>query len=229
MVKTRSALTFVTIAAALAACGSTASADSKGAARPVATMNKPGPCNDLPGMLVEPKATPATPTATSCWADGMFVGNGSLKSKQIIFASKEADLMQYEATSAMFANPTAWAAWKQQASQYIDAKGITSESAQLAILLNKHQTFALPPGDPVVNSGFQKTAPAECQSSVVLAKNEPSPQYLVEERDIKQTSVTNGQLSRNTVSVTDVLAQFGQNFRLIGILSANSQVPPCVG
>ena len=225
--QTKLAFGLLGVAITASACGGGA-AVAKGT-QPVANISKPGPCNSAPGMLVEPQNTPATPTATSCWANGLYVGDGSLQSKQIIFASKMADLLQYEATSAMFANPTEWAAWEKQAAQYIDASGITSESAQLAILLNKHQTFALPPGNPVVNSGFQESAPAECKSSVVLDKNEPSPQYLVEARDDQQTSVTNGKLSRSTGSGTDVLAKVGQNFRLIGILSANSQVPPCVG
>ena len=225
----KSTLAFVAVAAALAACGSTASTSLEGAARPVATMNKPGPCNDLPGMLVEPKATPATPTATSCWADGMFVGNGSLKSKQIIFASKEADLLRYEATSADFTHPTEWTAWKQQAQKYMTARAAATEGADLAILLNKHETFALPPGSTQVNSGFQKTDPAECESSVVIDKNQPAPQYLVEERNIVQTAVFNGKTSTNTGSWTDVIAKVGQNYTLVAKLKGSSQVPPCVG
>ena len=222
--KTKMAFALLGVALAASACGSSASASPK-----VPSMNnmKPGPCNNLD--LTIPKTTPPTPTANSCWADGLYVGNGSLKSKQIIFASKEADLLQYEATSADFTNPTSWATWKQQASRYISSTGINDESATLAMMLNSHQTFALPPGNPDVNAGYMKTGPAECQSSVVIDKNKPAPQYLVEENNISQESVTDGKTSTSTISWTDVMSKVGQNYILVATLKGNSQVPPCVG
>ena len=222
--KTKMAFALLGVAIAASACGSSASAAAK---VPSINSQKAGPCNDLD--LTVPKTTPPTPTANSCWADGMYVGNGSLKSKQIIFASKEADLMQYEATSAMFTTPTKWAAWEQQAKTYMSSRAISSEGADLAALLYKHEVFALPNGSPVSSSGFEATDPAECQSSVVINKNKPTPQYLVGETDIVQKSVTNGKLSTNTYSWTDVMSKVGQNYILVAKLKGSSQVPPCAG
>lgn len=227
--KTQTKLAFglLGVAVTASACGGGA-AVAKGA-QPVVNISKPGPCNSAPGMLVEPKTTPATPTASSCWAGGMYVGDGSLQSKQIIFASKMADLEQYEATSATFADPTAWAAWTQQASKYISATGINVEAGLLATQLNQHQTFALPAGNPQLNSGFAKTDPAECQSSIAVAQGSPSPQYLVVERNISQKSVTNGKLSTTVGSWTDVIAKVGNQYTLVDVLPSKSQVPPCAG
>lgn len=231
MTTIKTALALTALAAGVAACGSTAAATP---AKPTNTQsvdyNKPGPCNDLPKMLVEPRTTPSTPTATSCWANGLFVGNGPLQGKQIIFASKMADLLHYEATSAIFTNPKEWASWNKEASKYADSKVVTGIGAQMAILLNKNETFALPPsGTPVQNSGLSDTAPSECQSSVVLAKNSPSPQYLVGEQNVAQKGINNGKPETTTGSWTDVIAKFGNNYKMVGLIPSTSQVPPCVG
>lgn len=230
MTSIKTSIALIALAAGVAACGSTATAAST---KPVGTQsvnyNTAGPCNDLPGMLTEPKTTPPTPTADSCWANGLYVGSGSLQSKQIVFASKMADLMQYEATSALFTNPKAWAAWKAKAGEFIDQAGITNAEAELARLLNKNTIFSLPPGNPVQNSGLAKTTPSECQSSVIIAKQSPSPQYLVGEQNVTQKSVTNGKLSTSSLSWTDVISKVGNNYVLVHILGSSSQVPPCVG
>ena len=230
MTTIKTSVALMALAAGVAACGSTTTASSKVATTTGSiNYNKPGPCNDLPKMLVEPKTTPPIPTADSCWANGMYVGSGSLTSKKIIFAAKMADLMQYEATSALFTNPKAWAAWKAKAGQFIDQAGITNAEAELARLLNKNTIFSLPPGNPVQNSGLAKTAPSECQSSVIVAKQSPSPQYLVGEQNVTQKSVTNGKLSTSSLSWTDVMSKVGNNYVLVHILGSSSQVPPCVG
>ena len=224
MMKIRTSLAFVAVAAALAACGSTTSASSTKVTAPSIGAATAGPCNNLD--LTVPKSTPSTPTAMSCWANGIYVGNGSLKSKQIIFASKMAHLMQYEATSAEFTNPAQWAAWKTKDGQYADAKVTAGVGAQMAVLLNSHHVFSLPPGNPAVNSGLQKTSPAECQSSVVLNKNQPTPQYLVTETDVTEKDVTNGKLTTSTGSYTDILAELSGSYRLVGEIT-QGPVPPC--
>ena len=138
MTSIKTSIALVALAAGVAACGSsTPAASTKPTNTQSVDYNKPGPCNDLPKMLVEPKTTPPSPTADSCWANGIFVGNGSLKSKQIIFASRMADLLQYKTTSAMFTNPQAMKAWKAEVVKYADPKVVTGFEAQLAIGLNK--------------------------------------------------------------------------------------------
>ena len=159
----------------------------------------------------------------------MYVGTGSLKRKQIIFASKMADLLHYEATSTDFTNPAAWAKWTAEASKYADQKVVTGIGAQMAIGLNKNQTFALPPGNPVQNSGLAKTAPSECQSSVVLAKKSPSPQYLVGEQGVVTKGITNNKPETTTGTYTDVLAKFGNSYKMVGQIPSGSRVPPCAG
>lgn len=228
MTSVKTSIALVALAAGVAACGSTAAASTKPTNTQSVNYNKRGPCNDLPGMLTEPKTTPPTPTADSCWANGLYVGSGSLQSKQIVFASKMADLLHYETTSAMFTNPKAWAAWNAQVSKYADSKVVTGMGAQMAILLNKNETFALPPsGTPVQNSGLADTAPSECQSSVVLAKNSPSPQFLVGEQNVAQKGISNGKPETTTSSWTDVIAKFGNNYKIVGLIPSSSQVPPC--
>lgn len=229
MSKVKTSVALIAIAAGVASCGSTAAATP---AKPTNTQsvdyNKPGPCNDLPKMLVPPKnGTPPTPTATSCWANGMYVGSGSMQSKQIIFDSKMADLLHYETTSAMFTNPKAWAAWNAEASKYADSKVVTGIGAQMAILLAKHQTFSLPPGNTVQNSGLAMTAPSECQSSAVVVKSEPSPEYLVTEQNVVEKNVTNGKTNSPSGSYTDVLANFNGTYKLLGTIYKGA-VPPCV-
>ena len=230
------------IAVALSACGGTTAAGTSAkatttsgstSATSIAQQASPQYClgkkNPPKGDTVDDPS--GGPTASSCWADGMFVGNGSLKSKEIIFASKEADLLQYEATSAMFVDQAAWSKWKTQASKYIDKSGITAEAANLAELLDSHQVFSLPPGNPVVSAGFQKTYPGECQSSAVVDKNKPSPQYLVEETGVSQKSVTNGKTSTKSISWTDVMAKVGADYELVHIFPTTNQneLPSCAG
>jgi hypothetical protein len=134
--------------------------------------------------------------------------------------------MQYEATSAEFTNPAQWAAWKTTDGQYADAKVVSGVGAQMAILLNSHHVFSLPPGNPAANSGLQKTSPAECQSSIVLNKNQPTPQYLVTETDVTEKDVTNGKLTTSTGSYTDILAELSGSYRLVGEIT-QGPVPPC--
>lgn len=225
--QTKLAFGLLAMAVTASACGSSAAAVGK-AAQPVVNISKAGPCNSAPGMLIEPKTTPATPTASSCWANGLYVGDGSLQSKQIIFASKEADLMQYEASPAMFVDATKWAAWKKDASQYMDTTVITGMAAQQARALNAHQTFAVSTGNLLASSGLAKTDPSECQSSVVLVKSEPAPQYLVTESDVVQNAVVNGKTASTHGSYTDVLAQVNGQFKMVG-QNLNGEIPPCVG
>jgi len=228
--KTKMAFALLGVVLAASACGSTASAASKtNTTLPSLNNEKPGPCDSFPGLLTVPKTTPATPTASSCWADGMYVGNGSLKSKEIIFASKEAELAYYETTSAMFANPTQWAAWEKKAQKYMSSTEITKAKGSLALLLTEHKSFSLPPGNPVVNSGLQQTDPAECQSSVVVDKNKPSPQYLVEENNVTQAGIINGKSSPNTHSWTDVMAKVGNSYIMVAGLKGTTEVPSCAG
>jgi len=158
----------------------------------------------------------------------MFVGNGSLQSKEIIFASKEADLLQYEASPALFVDQQAWSKWKTKAAKVMDSKVATGVSGQMAEMLDHHEIFELPStGTLVANSGLQKTYPAECQSSVVLNKNQPSPQFLVTETNVAQKSISNGKLTTNTTTYTDVLAETNGAYKMVGAID-NGQVPPCV-
>ena len=227
MTTIKTSIALIALAAGVAACGSTATATST---KPTNTQsvnyNKSGPCNDLPGMLTEPKTTPSTPTADSCWANGIFVGSGSLKSKQIIFASRMADLFQYETTSAMFTNPKAMNAWKAQVVKYADSKVVTGFEAQLAIGLNKNETFALPPGNPIQNSGLVQSQAHECRSSVVLDKSSPTPQYLVPESYQNQKAIKNGKLQITSGTFTDVVSNFQGDYKMIGRIE-QGQVPPC--
>ena len=227
MTSIKTSIALIALAAGVAACGSTAAAAPKAANTQSVNYNKSGPCNDLPKMLVEPKTTPATPTAASCWANGIFVGSGSLKSKQIIFASRMADLLQYETTSAMFTNPKAMTAWKAEVVKYADPKVVTGFEAQLAIGLNKNETFALPPGNPIQNSGLVQSQAHECQSSVVLDKSAPTPQYLVPESYQHQKAISNGKLKITSGTFTDVVSNFQGDYKVIGRIPSSSQVPPC--
>lgn len=90
--KIRSTLTFVAIATALAACGSTASASSTKTTTDL-TSGTPttvsAACN--PATPVPPKVMPKSPTASSCWAAGFYLGEGSLHNKTLIWVDKQAN------------------------------------------------------------------------------------------------------------------------------------------
>lgn len=229
MTSSKTTVALMALAAGVAACGNTAATPAKPGTTQSVNYDKAGPCNDLPGMLTEPKTTPSTPTASSCWANGMYVGSGSLQSKQIIFAAKMAHLTHYEATSAMFTNPKEWAQWTAEASKYSDSQVVTGINAQMAILLDKHETFALPPGNPVQNSGLAKTPLVnECQSSAIVVKAAPSPQYLVTEQNVAEKDVVNGKTKIATGDYTDVLASLNGTYKLLGTIF-KGPVPPCAG
>ena len=98
--KTKMAFSLVALALAASACGSSASAAGVNAdlTQSVASTYCTAPPlpNTAPpqeGSISDPNGGP---TATACWADGLYVGNGSLTDKQIIFAAKQVDFASQE-------------------------------------------------------------------------------------------------------------------------------------
>ena len=95
-VRTKMAFALLGVALAASACGSTASAASSKTAAPISAAQMQA--NEYCQASVRPPKGDTVddpnngPTAKACWADGMFVGDGPLAFKQIVFADKQVNL-----------------------------------------------------------------------------------------------------------------------------------------
>ena len=92
-VRTQMAFALLGVALAASACGSTASAASSKTTTAANLSMSSQYCKE---SVRPPKGDtvddPNAPTAKACWASGLYVGDGPLAFKQIIFADKQVNL-----------------------------------------------------------------------------------------------------------------------------------------
>ena len=84
----------MTLAAGVAACGSTATASSKTtttAVKPATSGPAAAPTVDCGAPNQPPKNMPPQPVADNCWAGGFYLGTGSFHNRKIIYADKFAN------------------------------------------------------------------------------------------------------------------------------------------
>lgn len=150
--KVRSTLTFVAIATALAACGSTASASSTSTTLPnVTPTTVSAACN--PSNPQPPKVMPKAPTADSCWAAGFYLGEGSLHNKELIWTDKQANYSVDQLTPQLIRTDPA----KAQIVEKVLAEYATPTAENLEVQLISAQATA---GNSLVPSGKNPSDPA---------------------------------------------------------------------
>ena len=94
MTHIKTSIALMTLAAGVAACGSTATASPKTpttAVKPAVSGPTAAPTVDCGAPNQPPKNMPPQPVADNCWAGGFYLGTGSFHNRKIIYADKFAN------------------------------------------------------------------------------------------------------------------------------------------